>query len=369
MDSETWFITSAEWHNEVVRACYLTRGFDPEETADAVRLCEAAARNGVRTHNAIKALHLDERFGSKAGASVGGCTPRAQLAKLKSRFAASEVWNANRKLGPSVAYQAMARCLELASDYGTGMVSVDNAFHYIWGGAYVLQAAQQGYIGYTNCTSLLAEVVPFGGRTPALGTNPHSWAFPTERALGFPILVDWATSAISMGRVQQLAREGRPLPEGVATDLSGEMTTDAQAVAGLLPFGAHKGYSLGLINELLAAMIGGYLPKIRGRAPQTGEKNSCCFHFMAIHPEAISSGDYFGGADMDGNIQRVAQNILSGNEGAIMPGANAAKWRDRCRAAGGLLFTASEIAALNKLAREGSLKEFDCGQLEKWMER
>jgi ureidoglycolate dehydrogenase (NAD+) len=354
MNTERWFVVSPEWHNEVVRTCYLAKGFDSTETADAVRLCESAARNGIRTHNALKALHLDDLFGSR----VGGCVPRAQITKLKSRFPASEVWNANKKLGAPVAYEAMETCVRLANEFGTGMVSVDNAFHYIWGGAYVLEAAEKGFIGYTHCTSLLAEVVPYGGKTPALGTNPHSWAFPTTDSIGFPVLVDWATSAIAMGRVQQLAREGRPLPEGVAIDSVGNITTDPTQVAGLLPFGAHKGYGLGLINELFASIIGGYLPKIRGRPSSNAEKNSCCFHFVAIHPEAISSGDYFGGNSMERNIQLVTENILGpGNEGAIIPGANAAKWRQRCSAAGGLLFTEPELAALNELARESGVSQ------------
>lgn len=351
MSIETWLVVSPEWHNEVVRACYLKRGFGAAETEDAVRLCESAARNGIRTHNALKALHLDEQFGSKGG----GCVPGAQITKLNSRFPASQVWNANKKLGPAVSYEAMATCVKLADEFGVGMVSVDNAFHYLWGGAYVLEAAERGFIAYTNCTALRAEVVPFGGKTPALGTNPHTWAFPTQNSIGFPLLVDWATSAISMGRVQQLAREGRALPENVALDSAGAMTTDPTQVAALLPFGAHKGYSLGLINELLAAIIGGYLPKVRGWPSSRGEKNSCCFHFMAIHPEALSSGSYFDGNSMDKNVRLVAENILAGNEGAIIPGANAARWRERCHAAGGLLFTEQEINALNQLAIEGGV--------------
>lgn len=353
MNIETWFIVSPDWHNEVVRACYRQRGFDAFETADSVRMCESAARHGVRTHNALKAFHLDDLFGSKCG----GCVPGAAITRLKSRFPATRVWNAHRKLGPAVAYEAMAACVKLAGEFGVGTVSVDNAFHYLWGGAYALEAAAQGYIGYTNCTALLAEVVPYGGKAPALGTNPHTWAFPTQKSIGFPVLVDWATSAISMGRVQQLAREGQALPPESAIDSTGMVTSDPGRVAGLLPFGGHKGYGLGLINELMAAAIGGYLPKLRGRANLGGEKNSCCFHFMAIHPEALSSGDFFGGTDQDGNVRRVLENILEGNEGARIPGAKAARWRERCQAAGGLLFTESEIKAFNELAREGGVEE------------
>lgn len=353
MSEERWFVIDPVWHNNVVRACYLKRGFKPDETEDAVKLCESAARNGIRTHNALKALHLDELFGS----TIGGCIPGAEIRKFKSRFGASEVWNGNRKLGPSVAYPAMDRAVELAEKFGIGMVSVDNAFHYIWGGAYALEAAARGFIGYTNCTSLLAEVAPHGGRTPALGTNPHTWAFPTQSALGFPVLIDWATSAISMGRVQQLTREGRPLPEGVAIDAKGEITTNPAEVAGLLPFGGHKGYGLGLINELFAATIGGFKPTLRGKPSADGEKTCSCFYFMAIHPEALAGDSYSSGRSMDENLRLVIENIIGapGNENARIPGAKSARWRQQCATAGGLLLTRSEIDAFNQLAQEAGV--------------
>jgi LDH2 family malate/lactate/ureidoglycolate dehydrogenase len=74
--------------------------------------------------------------------------------------------------------------MKLADEFGIGMVSVDNATHYLWGGGYVIDAALKGYIAYTNCTSATSEVVPFGGKTPTMGTNPHSWGFPTQAAVG-----------------------------------------------------------------------------------------------------------------------------------------------------------------------------------------
>ena len=104
-------------------------------------------------------------------------------------------------------------------------------------------AALQGYIAYTNCTSALAEVVPYGGKFPTLGTNPHSWAFPTRDAVGFPIVIDWATSTVAMGRVEQFKREGERLPDGAAVDADGKPTTDPNDAVSLLPFGAHRGLS------------------------------------------------------------------------------------------------------------------------------
>ncbi|MFN7813199.1 MAG: Ldh family oxidoreductase, partial [Planctomycetia bacterium] len=260
--AETFHVVPVERHEEIVRGAYLHRGFDADEAEQAAKLATAATTHGIRTHNAIKALHLDELFGSRAG----GCVPRATIRRLPTRFDACEVWDAGKKLGQAVAWEAIETCIRLADRHGSGTVSVDNAFHYLWGGGYVMEAANRGYIAYTNCTASLAEVVPFKGRFPTLGTNPHSWGFPTTASVGFPIVIDWATSVIAMGRVQQLKREGKPLPPNAAVDRDGRPTTDPDAAASLLPVGDHKGYGLSLINEIVAAFIGGSLPTIRSRA-------------------------------------------------------------------------------------------------------
>ena len=232
------------------------------------------------------------------------------------------------------------------------MVSVDNAFHYLWGGGYVIEAAKRGYIAYTNCTSTLAEVVPFMGKTPTLGTNPHSWGFPTVEALGYPICIDWATSTVAMGRVQQLKREGKELPPNAAVDAEGIPTQDPSKVSALLPFGAHKGYGMSLINEITAAYIGGSLPIHRGRtAPSDEEKSTTSFFFQIIHPEALSAEAFACGRNQQENIKAVLDNILTtGNEKAILPGQLEAEAAKRSEEAGGLLFSDAELAELNDLA-------------------
>lgn len=352
--AEQFYTVSPEAHNALVQAAYRHRGYTEEESAQAARFSEHAARHGIRTHNAIKALHLDHLFGS----ATGGCVPAARIEVIENRYAASEVWNANKKLGQATAYAAVDRAMELADEYGIGQVSVDNAFHYLWGGGYVMEAAKRGYIAYTNCTAALAEVVPFKGKYPTLGTNPHSWGFPTTDAIGFPVVIDWATSVIAMGRVQQFLREGVALPEGAAVDADGNYTTDAARVGALVPFGAHKGYGLSLINEIVAAFIGGSLPTLRCREIPEGEKGTPAFYFQVIHPDAISSGLFARGRTRAENVEAVIGDILGhGNEGCLLPGQLEAQWAQKVDAAGGLLFSGAEIAAFNEIAEACGAKK------------
>jgi LDH2 family malate/lactate/ureidoglycolate dehydrogenase len=234
------------------------------------------------------------------------------------------------------------------------MVSVDNAFHYLWGGGYVMDAAKRGYIAYTNCTAALAEVVPFGGKFPTLGTNPHSWGFPTTDAIGYPIVIDWATSVVAMGRVQQLLREGKQLPPNAAVDVNGQPTTDPAQAKYLIPFGAHKGYGLALMNEIIGAFIGGSLPTLRNRWDQVGDdKGTCAFFFQVWHPDAMNAGAFAKGRNQSQNVKAVIADILGhGNEACMLPGQLEATAAARSAKNGGLLFSEAEIAAFNEIATE-----------------
>ena len=348
--AEQFFIVPESTHNALIQAAYQHRGFLADEAKEGAQVCAEATRHGIRTHNGIKALHLDHLFGSGSK----GCVPGAQITEKPSRFEAAKIWDANRKLGQSTAVRAVNEAIRLADKYGVGTVSVDNAFHYLWGGGYVMDAARRGYIAYTNCTAALAEVVPFGGKFPTLGTNPHSWGFPTTEAVGYPIVIDWATSVVAMGRVQQLAREGKSLPPDAAVDANGVVTTDPNQAKYLIPFGAHKGYGLALINEIVGGFVGGSLPTIRNRWDQAeGDKGTCVFFFQIIHPDAISGGAFAKGRNQQQNVKAVIQDVLGhGNEKCMLPGQLEAMWAKRTAEAGGLLFTAAEITALNEIAAE-----------------
>jgi L-2-hydroxycarboxylate dehydrogenase (NAD+) len=124
----------------------------------------------------------------------------------------------------------------------------------------------------------------------------------------------------------------------------------------LLPFGAHKGYGLSLINELVGALIGGSLPTVRSRWADDGDKHTPAFFFQVIHPEALSAGAFARGRNQAQNVRAVIEDILGhGNERSILPGQIEADWAKRTAAAGGLLFTSAEIDGFNELAAE-------CGQ-------
>ena len=86
------------------------------------------------------------------------------------------------------------------------------------------------------------------------GTNPLTIAFPTASK---PIVIDMATSAIASFKVRLAALRGESIPEGVAIDSEGRVTTDPSKVYAILPFGGYKGYAISLAVEILAGILAG----------------------------------------------------------------------------------------------------------------
>ena len=170
-----------------------------------------------------------------------------------------------------------------------------------------------------------------------------------------------------MGRVQQFVREGKQLPPGCGVDKDGNETTDPNKVTALLPFGQHKGYGLSLIDELLAAYIGGSLPTLRSRwgTGPADEKHTPNFFFQCIRADALDCGDFAQGRIAGGERQgghrrhpRPRQRELPCSRAS--PKRSFAKLSEKH---GGLLFTQAEIDAFDEIAKEAGVK-FDAAGLK-----
>ncbi len=178
-----------------------------------------------------------------------------------------------------------------ARETGIGAVAVRNANHLGMCGYYAEKAARRDCIGLVSSITE-AIVHPYGGTEGYLGTNPLAISAPT---LGEPLIVDMATSAMSMGRVMEAARHGHQLPPGVALDARGEPTIDPmEALRGALsPLGGAKGYGLGLVASVLSALSGGAVGReVQGTIEVDPPANKGDF-FMAIDIESFGSLEDF----------------------------------------------------------------------------
>jgi ureidoglycolate dehydrogenase (NAD+) len=193
-------------------------------------------------------------------------------------------------LGPAVArvdgddglgHLAMAAAtqaaIELARNTGAGWVSVRRSSHCGALALYGLPIADAGMIGLVF-THVDPMVLPFGAARAFCGTNPICMTAPSapasagELASG-ALCLDMATSKVPWNTVANAAMEGAPIRRGWAVDADGNDTTDAARVVSLYPVGQYKGSGLGLLIDVLCAMLsdspyGPDVPKMYGDLTQ-----------------------------------------------------------------------------------------------------
>ena len=167
-------------------------------------------------------------------------------------------------LGHVVAYRSMEIAINKALKHGIGVVGVRNSDHFGIAGYYALMAVKKNMIGIvlTNTRPLVAYTNTIG---KGIGTNPIAIGAPTRNPP--PYLFDCATSIVSVGKIQVLAKEGKKMPFKWGIDTRGELTDDPEIVlreGALLPLGGlgealggHKGSGLSLSIDILCGILTG----------------------------------------------------------------------------------------------------------------
>ena len=167
-----------------------------------------------------------------------------------------EQWNGNLGPGPLNATAATDRAVEIAAANGMGLVALANTNHWMRGGYYGWHAARKGmvFIGWTNT---IANMPAWGAKDPRLGNNPFVIAVPYG---SYAIVLDFAMSLYSYGKMESYANEGRRLPYPGGFDSTGRLTDDPAAILEswrTLPIGYWKGASLSLLLDILATILSG----------------------------------------------------------------------------------------------------------------
>jgi len=161
---------------------------------------------------------------------------------------------------------AYETAMELASDCGLSAVSILNTGHTGRHGAFADEAASKGFL--TICTGggnhrVHGQVAPHGGSRGMLPTNP--WCIGIPGGDRGPVVMDFATGVIGGGWAYAAQSAGVLLPEGCIIDKDGNPTRNPEDYfegGAILPMGAHKGYALSLVAELIGeAMLGPSSPE------------------------------------------------------------------------------------------------------------
>ena len=225
-------------------------GMEPERAALGARLTAEADRDGVKTHGVARLPRFAEmvRIGSVDVTARPECV---------ARFGALERWDGHLGPGNLAAYAAMERACDLAQEFGVGCVGLGNTTHWMRAGSYGWQAADRGMAALC-WTNTMANLPPWGAKTPAVGNNPLVMAVP--RADGAHVVVDVAMSQFSYGTLTAYRQAGELLPVPGGYDEAGELTRDPGAIEQTqraLPVGFWKGSGLSFVLDVMGAMLSG----------------------------------------------------------------------------------------------------------------
>jgi L-2-hydroxycarboxylate dehydrogenase (NAD+) len=275
--------------------------------------------------------------------------------------------DAGAGLGQPVSFRAMQRAIDRAKSYGCAFAAVRNSNHFGIAGYYAMMALEHDMIGFST-TNAAVLVVPTFGRDAMYGTNPIALAVPAGQRQ--PFVMDMATSTVPRGKLEVYNRQEKPLPLGWATDERGVPTTDAARVlenfvkragGGLLPLGGageefsgYKGYGMGLMVEILAAVLPGaaFLTSVYPKDANGKALPANLGHFFgAWRLDAFRSTDEFK-SDMDHLIDELkAANRAEGAERIYIHGEKEFEEANR-RAEHGIPLGAKVEASLKQIAAE-----------------
>lgn len=259
-------------------------------------------RRGIESHgcNRLKPIYLDR-------IEAGMQHPITNLEIIKEG-PTTAVIDAHDGMGMIAAYRAMEMAIKKAKQYGMAMITVRNSSHYGIAGYWATMASKAGMIGITG-TNARPSIAPTFGVENMLGTNPLTFAMPTDEE--FPFVLDCATSITQRGKIEYYARQNSPTPAGMVIGHDGKTLTESQQIledlttgqAALAPLGGigeelagYKGYGYATVVEILSAALqqGTFLKALSG-LDEKGQKVPCHLghFFIVIDPEAFMGLETF----------------------------------------------------------------------------
>jgi 3-dehydro-L-gulonate 2-dehydrogenase len=288
----------------------LKLGFEPDRASLCARLFAETTRDGVYSHG----LNRFPRFVRMIRNGSVDIHARPQLV---ASGGALERWNGNRGPGNLNAYQSMNQAIKLARRYGVGCVALANTNHWMRGGSYGWQAAEEGLIGVC-WTNTLPNLPPWGARTSRLGNNPLVIAVPRR---GGHVVLDMAMSQFSYGALESYRASGRSLPVDGGYDLEGQLTRDPAAIEKSqrpLPIGYWKGSGLALVLDMIAVLLAG--GQATFQIPEDPERETGLSQvFVAVDPQALGAEDS-AAATADQIIEHLQLPSIGEGERVLYPG-------------------------------------------------
>jgi LDH2 family malate/lactate/ureidoglycolate dehydrogenase len=173
--------------------------------------------------------------------------------RVISESGACLLFDGQNGVGQWISEQCCDHAIRIARQAGVGMVVARDSNHFGAAAWWAQKIRDCGMIGIVMCNAS-PLVPPWQGKQGRIGTNPICMAAPG------PWLLDMATTTVAANRIFKEVVNGREqIPAGWALDSNGAPTTSAAAaVKGMLmPLGGYKGSGLGMMVEILCAVLAG----------------------------------------------------------------------------------------------------------------
>ncbi|XP_041054076.1 uncharacterized oxidoreductase YjmC-like isoform X1 [Carcharodon carcharias] len=344
-----YLVARSEMH-QFIECCMKAAG---AKSGHALALADVLVEGDYRGHYSHGLNRLDMYLNDL---KTGICAKDGEPVIEKSTVATALV-NGNNLIGPVVGNFCMDLAIKKAKEVGIGLVAAYGSNHYGIAGFYSMQALKCGYIGMT-CTNTSPFVVPTRAKEPTLGTNPISVAAPALDGDSF--VLDMATSAVALGKIEVQQRREEKVPVGWGCDSSGKETTDPEQIlkgGGLVPLGGseatsgYKGYGLSLMVEVLCGILAGahYSKNIR-RWKDTDKVANLGQCFLAINPGCFAPGFEARLSDLL-NIHRTLEQSEPGLP-VLTPGDPEALHIAECERYGAIPYHVNVVNHMNSLAKE-----------------
>ena len=288
--------------NDFMVDAFQAYGVPAEDAAICADVLLESDRRGIESHgcNRFKPIYID-RFEN------GTLLPHTDLEVL-NETPTTLVLDAHDGMGMVASHYMMEHLIEKARKNGMAGGAIRNSTHYGIAGYWATMASDQGMIGLTG-TNARPSIAPTFGVENMMGTNPLTFALPTDEE--FPFCIDCATSIVQRGKIEYYAREGKDTPKGMVISEEGEELTDSNEIltrlvngtAALAPLGGtgdtmagYKGYGYAAVVEILSAALAGgqFMKALTGVAEDGSPQMYHLGHFFfVIDPDAFMGQETF----------------------------------------------------------------------------
>lgn len=242
---------------------------------------------GIRTHGLrLLPSYLDRLL-------ADGINPTPKIEVLRPGGAIVSV-DGDNGFGQVVIDRALKVGTEVAREQGISLTTVKGSNHLGALGYPARLAAESGMFAFLGQNTRKNTLLP-GGQEAGVGNNPFAFAVPVPTR--DPIVLDISCSAISRNSIYRSRELGLQLPDGVATDGNGDLTTDPIAAmdGALVAFGGHKGAGLAVVIGALAGVLSGAKYGAEVPAPTDYSTDRGIGHFLVlidtVAPSTMASDD------------------------------------------------------------------------------